>query len=71
VLKAAGLRRDYELNLAAWLAWHTAYLTVYAPQKSDKFPKLDKLTVARKRKDKPPEDWRDVLKRVEAWVGTT
>lgn len=35
------LRREH--NNAAWLAWHTAYLTAYAPSKARKFPKLEKL----------------------------
>lgn len=35
------LRREH--NNAAWLAWHTAYLTAYAPSKARRFPKLEKL----------------------------
>lgn len=69
MLSAANARRDYEFEVTAWLAWTTAYLTAYAPQKADKFPKLEKLTGARKRKKQQPEDWQTSLARIKAWVG--
>lgn len=69
VLRAANSRRDYEFEVTAWLAWTTSYLTAYAPQKADKFPKLEKLTAARKRKPQKREDWQSSLARIKAWVG--
>lgn len=38
---AAKLRRQH--NEWAWLAWHTARLTAYAPQKARDFQKLETL----------------------------
>lgn len=38
---AAALRRQH--NERAWLAWHTARLTAYAPQKARDFQKIETL----------------------------
>lgn len=35
--------RKRERDEYLFLAWHTAYLTAYAPEKSSKFTKLEKL----------------------------
>jgi hypothetical protein len=42
-IEAADRRLDSEHNQAAWLAWHTAFFTAYAPVKSTDFVKLDTL----------------------------
>lgn len=42
-IAAAERRLDQEHNQAAWVAWHTAFLTAYAPVKSTEFIKLDSL----------------------------
>lgn len=51
ILDGALSRLKREHNERAWLAWHTAHLTVYAPQKSSQFQKLETLLW----RDKPSE----------------
>jgi hypothetical protein len=42
-MKGASERLIREHNERAWLAWHTAQLTAYAPAKGREFIKLEKL----------------------------
>jgi hypothetical protein len=71
VFRACHARREYEFDVVAWASWTTSYLTAYAPQKPKDFPKLEKLTLARRKKPRPAEDWQTSLKRIEAWVGSS
>lgn len=43
MFKGASARRIREHDERAWLAWHTANLTAYAPVKGREFTKLEKL----------------------------
>jgi len=43
VLNGVAKRLKREHNDRAWAAWHTAYLTAYAPKKSKEFTKLKSL----------------------------
>ncbi len=52
----ARLRREH--NDRAWLAWHTAALTAYAPRRPQRFTKLKDLraeAAERRRKRQSPE----------------
>lgn len=51
------------------VAWHTARLTAYAPQKAREFIALEKLLHVPERKAPQQSDWRAVLAKVQAWVG--
>jgi len=43
VIEGVTSARKRERDEYLFLAWHTAYLTAYAPEKSSKFTKLEKL----------------------------
>jgi len=62
-------RLIYERNLAMEMAWQTARLTAYAPEKGKDFIKLDKLLHREKPKGSPVP-WEDKLAQVKAWVGS-
>ncbi|RYC10075.1 hypothetical protein [Ciceribacter ferrooxidans] len=69
VLAAAMKRRRHEHDEMAWAAWHTAYLTAYAPQKAREFVKLEKLlSRTENRQTAKSGDWRSQLAKVTAWV---
>lgn len=59
------LRRDQ--NGLAWLAWHTAFLTAYAPDKSNKFTKLERL-IAGKKPAHRRTSWEQDFAAVSAWA---
>lgn len=66
MLAGAGDRLLREHNDRAWAAWHTAWLTAYAPQKPGKFPKLDKM-LSRGPRKRQTADQQMAL--VRAWLG--
>lgn len=69
IMRGCTNRAKREHNDRAWHAWHTAFLTAYAPQKSREFVKLKKLQAkdAASQQEQVP-DWRAQLAKVQAWV---
>ncbi len=63
----AGIKRERDLAIAA--AWHGAWLTAYAPQKSGDFIRLDRLI-----SDRPAQgrarDWQHSFASWSAWAGS-
>ena len=62
--------RKRERDEFLFLAWHTAYLTAYAPQKSNGFIKLEKLlgdTPAPTGRQMTPEQIEAVMR---SWLGS-
>jgi hypothetical protein len=43
IIEGATNARKRERDNLLFQAWHTAYLSAYAPEKSSKFPRLEKL----------------------------
>ncbi|MGH6862594.1 MAG: hypothetical protein ACRECY_20310 [Phyllobacterium sp.] len=61
------LRRKH--NERAWLVWHTAYLTAYAPEKPGKFWKLKTLLLPdRPAAEVKKSDWRRDFAAFSAWA---
>jgi len=56
-------------NMLMSIAWHTARLTAYAPQKPREFIPLKKLLQEPEKKAPTPSDWRAVLAKVQVWAG--
>ncbi len=67
----AAKRLEREHNETAWLAWHVAFMSAYAPQKSETFFKLKNLLWGRKPTEQKPQDWRDSLAAFSAWVSSS
>ncbi|MBP1849696.1 hypothetical protein [Rhizobium halophytocola] len=69
VLDACAEKARREHDERAWLAWHTARLTAYAPEKPRNFIKLEKLFWRKSSKNQSSgHDWRAVLAKVQGWV---
>jgi hypothetical protein len=68
-LKGATERRRVEHNDRMSLAWHIARLNAYAPQKSDKFPKLADLQASRSGAQAKPKQTADQqIAAARAWM---
>lgn len=67
VLKGEQQRTIRTHNQNAWLAWHTAFLTAYAPGKSKKFWRLRDLTIGEPVKP-ANQGWRAEFAAFTAWV---
>jgi hypothetical protein len=52
--KAMQFRREH--NDRAWLAWHSAYLSLFPPKKFPKMEKLMQRDLRGKRREQTPDD---------------
>ncbi|WP_342636269.1 phage tail assembly chaperone [Rhizobium laguerreae] len=62
----AKLKRERRERIT--LAWNTAKLTVYAPQKSRDFVKLESLIAEKREAADARPHWKTVLAKVQAWA---
>lgn len=62
------MRLERQHNENAWLAWHIAFMSAYAPDKSKSFFKLKNLMFGRKAPEKKQQDWRESLAAFSAWA---
>lgn len=68
VLGGATQRLTREHNDRAWLAWHTAFLNAYAPEKSRKFWKLKDLLHGAGQKPKRRQTVEEQIAIAQAWT---
>lgn len=71
-MEGAEARLRREATERAWLAWHVAFMTAYAPPKARDFFRIERLVprAARKPAERPSAE--EDFARLEAWVaGTT
>ncbi|MBY5689341.1 phage tail assembly chaperone [Rhizobium leguminosarum] len=62
----ARLKRERRERIS--LAWNTAYLTAYAPQKSREFVDIEKLIGEKLDSPKRRPHWKNVLAKAQAWA---
>lgn len=69
-----GAREERRHNDSAWLAWHIAFMSAYAPEQSKKFWKLKSFLwkAPTSVQDKPEKSrasaWRDSFSAFAAWA---
>ncbi|ODA67675.1 hypothetical protein A7A08_01710 [Methyloligella halotolerans] len=57
-----------QYNERAWLAWHTAWLTAYAPQKSTQFVKLKSLLHDAEPRSRPMQSMEEQISVAQMWA---
>lgn len=67
VIKGATDRHRREHDERMSLAWHTAFLSSYPPQKAKDFPRLEKLLSREPVSVTTKPAWQAVLAKVQAW----
>ena len=68
VLKGHSARLRREHNDRAWVAWHTARLTAYPPEKPSAFVPLSKLQITDKPKAAQAPNWERSFEAFAGWV---
>ncbi|MBP1842011.1 hypothetical protein J2046_000255 [Rhizobium petrolearium] len=69
IIRGAQARQRNRFKALAWLAWHIAFMSRYAPDKARTFWKLEKLVTWKSVADKPREaNWQEQFAKVSAWV---